>query len=336
VSTRRRNVQAIALGLVVAALAVVPIITGVQAGPAVEAGGNSKCYVCHTTMKQESLTTAHLAVNITCDKCHGPSINHMEDEMLMTKPDLLFGRSQVVAMCARCHQGHENSEKVEAFRREWAGRMRPNGRTISAESVCTDCHGTHNLAKVEQEQQESPWQSLFNGRDLTGWRSSGPTTWSIRGGRLAAPAGGSEPATLLSDAVYEDYLLVVTFRVKFPVRAGIELRAGRQQGPRVEICRSAGSGGYTGSVSIPGKGLVLLNLRPDLFDEGAWNTISARVEGQRVQVWLNGEEIGAVHVPGPAKGKIGLQLDPQTGQGGEFIVREVQLQALAVARPENR
>ena len=69
-------------------------------------GGNSKCYVCHAGLKEEEITVSHLEMDVTCDECHGPSIEHMHDEMLMTKPDLLFGRSQVNKMCSNptCHK----------------------------------------------------------------------------------------------------------------------------------------------------------------------------------------------------------------------------------------
>ena len=68
--------------------------------------GNSKCYVCHPSLKTEDITTLHMDMDITCDECHGPSVEHMHDEMLMTKPDLLFGRAEVEKMCSNptCHK----------------------------------------------------------------------------------------------------------------------------------------------------------------------------------------------------------------------------------------
>ena len=298
-------------------------------------GGNSKCYVCHAGMKTEEITTGHLAADVTCDKCHGSSIEHMHDEMLMTEPDLLFGRQEVIRMCMSCHNGHEKPEAVEAFRKEWAGRMRPNGRTIGADSVCTDCHGTHNIAnqtgsKAEAEQQ-AQWISAFNGSDLTGWQASGSASWNVKGERLiGTPPTGTESETLWSEAEYEDYLLVVTFRAAWPIHAGIEVRGGESKpGPRIEIFQSDKPPAFTGSVLAPGSGLILVNLRGDLLDRDGWNTISAKLEADRVQVWLNGEEVGVVRTGGPTKGKIGLYIEKQTaGEAGEFCVREVQIQKL--------
>ena len=307
-----------------------------------KAGGNSKCYVCHAGMKTEEITTGHLAADVTCDKCHGSSIEHMQDEMLMTEPDLLFGRREVIRMCMSCHNGHEKPEAVEAFRKEWAGRMRPNGRTIGADSVCTDCHGTHNIAnqtgREAEAEQQAQWISAFNGSDLTGWRASGSASWNVKGGRLiGTPPSGTESETLWSEAEYEDYLLVVTFRAAWPIHAGIEVRGGESKpGPRIEIFQSDKRPqpswrpqAFTGSVLAPGSGLILVNLRGDLLDRDGWNTISAKLEADRVQVWLNGEEVGAVRTGGPTKGKIGLYIEKQAaGEAAEFCVREVQIQKL--------
>ena len=301
-----------------------------------ESGGNGKCYVCHPAMKTEELTANHLEMGITCDVCHGASTEHMHDEMLMTKPDLLFGRSQVRKMCSNstCHkpgperrvygrQDHMDSEAVEAFFERWTGRMRPNGRNITHDSICTDCHGTHNISeplKTVSEDEQPQWIALFNGRDLKGWRPSDADSWSVKAGRIVGTGGA-----LWSEKSYEDYLLAITFRATWPIHAGIWSR-GEASG-RIEIFESKPA--FTGSILVPGKGLALVNLRQDLEDRESWNTISIKVEGDWTQVWLNGEEIGLVRVGGPARGKVGLYI----AKGGdskiaELIVREVLIQKL--------
>lgn len=309
--------------------------------------GNSKCYVCHPAMKTEEVTTDHILMDITCDECHGPSTEHMHDEMLMTEPDLLFGRSEVKQMCSNpnCHKpgdgrrfyslaDHKDPEAAEAFYKKWVGRTRPNGRTVTSDSVCTDCHGKHNLDKGEAPkllEQSSEWKAIFNGRDLTGWESSGDAFWALEAGRIAAePAESGKSGTLWSDQEYEDYRFAITFRADWPVHAGIWTRGeGLRMGPRVEIFDSERASAHTGSVLVPGKGLALLNMREDLVDRESWNTLSIKVEGDRVQVWLNGEEIGAVRAAGPARGKIGLHIEkPAASKSGRFYIREILVQRL--------
>jgi hypothetical protein len=108
---------------------------------------NSLCLVCHLDFDEEPITTDHLRKGITCAHCHGNSTAHMHDETMMTSPDILHGRSEVKAMCRHCHQTHRNPQAVEMFRKKWRGRKRENGRSITVESTCTDCHGMHTIPR---------------------------------------------------------------------------------------------------------------------------------------------------------------------------------------------
>ena len=311
--------------------------------------GNSKCYVCHPILKTEEITTVHLDIGITCDECHGPSIEHMHDEMLMTKPDLLFGRSEVQKMCSNptCHkpggdrqvysrQDHKDQAAVKEFHEKWLHRVRPNGRFITIKSVCTDCHGTHNIVEEDETGSEygqsGNWITAFNGRDLTGWRPSGDISWAVKRSRLVAEVGpDGKGGTLWTDVVYEDYLFTMTFQATWPIHAGIWLRAeGSERGPRIEIFENKKPASFTGSIWVPGKGLALANLRQDLVDRESWNTISVKVQGKRFQVWLNGEEIGAIRAEGPVKGKIGLHIETNPlYKAAKLSVREVLIRKLS-------
>ncbi len=336
--------------LILAAFACLFTVCFAEEPRAEQTDGNSKCYVCHPDLKTEELTTSHLDMDVTCDECHGLSTEHMHDEMLMTQPDLLFGRAEVNQMCSNpsCHKpggersvyglaDHTNPEVVEEFLEKWRGRMRPNGRAVTHDSVCTDCHGTHNITKPinpSEDEQAVEWIAGFNGSDLAGWQPSGSASWTVKRGRIIArPGANGKGGVLWTKAEYEDYLLAVTFQATWPIHAGIWLRGGDSKlSPRIEIFEKPKPMAFTGSVSVQGKGLALVNLRKDLVDGEGWNTLSVRVEGDRIQVWLNGEEIGVVRVTGPAKGKIGLYIEGQpTSKSAELQIREVQIQKLRKA-----
>jgi len=272
----------------------------------------------------------------------------------MTQPDLLFGRSEVNKMCSNpsCHKpgaersvyglaDHIDLVAVDAFFKKWRGRIRPNGRAVTHDSVCTDCHGTHNITKPinpSEDEQAVEWIAAFNGRDLAGWQPSGSASWTVKRGRIIArPGANGKGGVLWTRAEYEDYLLAVTFQATWPIHAGIWLRGtgavqGSEQRARIEIFESQKPLAFTGSVCVQEKGLALVNLREDLVDREGWNTLSVRVEGDRIQVWLNGEEIGAVRVTGPGKGKIGLYIEGYpVSKSAELQVREVQIQKLRKA-----
>lgn len=299
---------------------------------------NSLCYVCHLDLQTEEITTVHLENDVTCDECHGPSVPHMDDEMLMTKPDRLFGRAEVEPMCKTCHdpcEAHMDAAAMEAFRKKWFGRTRPNGRAITAESVCTDCHGTHNIVKQmgsrDEKERADEWVAAFNGRNLAGWRTSGGASWAVKRGCIVATTGPKgQSGDLWTKAMYEDYRLSVTFRATWPIHAGIWLRAAEpERGPRVEVFESHKASAFTGSVWVPGKGVALANLREELVDREGWNTISVEIRGNRVGVWLNGEEVGAVRIIGPVRGRIGLHIERgAASKAGELCVREVLVQRL--------
>ena len=330
--------------IIVAGLTVALASSSAEESKSEKASGNSKCYVCHPGMKTEELTTTHLEMGVTCDACHGASTEHMHDEMLMTKPDLLFGRSEVRGMCSSCHtlgeeghvfsfEDHNDPKAVKTFIENWTGRMRPNGRNVTEDSVCTDCHGTHNITKplkTSADETQAQWVALFNGRDLKGWLAAKDGSWVVKSGRLIGNGAGDKGSSLWTEKDYEDYLLAVTFRAAWPIHAGIWLRG--ESSPRIEIFESGPA--RTGSVLVPGKGLALVNLQEDIEDRESWNTLSIKVQGDRTQVWLNGEEIGVIRKAGPAKGKIGLYIKKHPDSASsELTVREMLIQPLAGPAP---
>ncbi len=314
---------------------------GERPGPPERREDNSLCHVCHLDLRTEAIAISHLAAGVTCTGCHGPSVEHMHDEMLMTKPDRLFGRAEVDEMCGACHPPgpsgtvHGKPEAVEAFRKEWLGRTRPNGRVITSAAVCTDCHGTHNIVKEMAGRADEPvfneWFPLFNGDDLDGWRAAGGAEWKVEGNRLRATlAAGRVAGELWTDAVYEDYLLTATFRAEWPVRAGIWLRGTEAEpGPRVEIRESLEPRVSTGSLWIPGKGLAVTNLSEDLVTRETWNTISVVARGPQFRVILNGVEVGAARLEVPDAGRIGLHLEGHPDREiAELTFSELRLQRL--------
>ncbi len=317
-----------------------------------QSDGNNKCYVCHPFLKTEDIATAHLEMDITCDVCHGSSTEHMHDEMLMTEPDIKIGRAEVQKMCSdpTCHapaadrtvyglEDHIDPEEVEAFFEQQQGRIQPNGRTINSDSVCTDCHGTHNLDKSTatpqaEEEKNEDWITAFNGRDLAGWKPAGEASWKVERSRIIATLPAKAKAgELWTEQEYEDYLLAITFQAEWPIQAGIWLRGpDTHHSPRIEISDSVKPAACTGSIFIPGRGSALVNLQEDLVDKEGWNTISVKVKGDRVQLWLNAKEIGAVHTGGPKKGKVGLHIEKHPeSKTAEWYIREVLIQPITKA-----
>ena len=75
--------------------------------------------------------------------------------------------------------------------------------------------------------------------------------------------------------------------------------------------------------------MALANQDTELVSYMSWNTLSVKVQAERVTVWLNGEEIGSVRMHGASKGGIGLFLaDTGGAKAGELTIGEILIQTL--------
>ncbi|UCG48438.1 MAG: DUF1080 domain-containing protein, partial [Phycisphaerales bacterium] len=182
-----------------------------------------------------------------------------------------------------------------------------------------------------EKEETAEWVAVFNGKDLAGWKPSGQASWQVKSGRIeASPAASGKGGSLWTEEQYEDYRLAMTFRADWPVHAGVWVRGeGSKMGPRVEIFDNSGPKAYTGSVFVRGSGLALLNLAADSVDRESWNTLSVKVEGDKVHVWINGAEVGSVVTGGPEKGRIGIHIEQAADPGsGRLTIRELLVQKL--------
>jgi hypothetical protein len=312
------------------------LIAAAACGAAENTASNAQCLVCHGDLRREAIAADHLDAAVTCVACHGESVEHIQDEMQMTTPDRLFGRKEVEAACSGCHAGaggiyrrsdHKDPNSVKAFYDKWLGKVRPNGRAITADSICTDCHGRHNVgavtAEAEDKAENKQWTPLFDGRSLSGWKASGRGRFNAeRRGLTAEPAGAK--GFLLTDRDYGDFRLAVTFRASGPVKAAVCIRSDAEgKGPRVTIAGGDKQTAPAGSVLLPDKGLVLSNTNDVLLDAGGWNTLSIEARGKELAVWLNGTRIGLVAAEMPEAGRIGIALEK--AKAGSLLVREILL-----------
>ncbi len=166
--------------------------------------------------------------------------------------------------------------------------------------------------------------TLFNGRDLTGWTVYGTERWYVEDGELVCESGpDADYGYLGTDASYKDFDLSLEFRQEANGNSGVFFRSSiegtRISGWQVEV---APPGNDTGGVyESYGRGWLV---KPDPEKDralrmGEWNTMRIRVVGDHVQSWLNGtpmvdfrdETIGA------ADGSIALQIH----DGGGIKVR---------------
>jgi 3-keto-disaccharide hydrolase len=154
--------------------------------------------------------------------------------------------------------------------------------------------------------------SLFNGKDLSGWRPSDPnatTTWKVENGTLVSPGHGPD---LITDAKFEDFKLHVEFNCAPKSNSGVYLR-GRYEVQIEDDPVPEGPTMRTGSV------YGFLAASPEQPRRpGEWQTYEITLVGRVVTVVQNGQTIiDKQEIPGITGGA----LDSHEGLPGPIYLQ---------------
>jgi len=293
---------------------------------------NSPCMVCHIDFDEEELTVQHQKAEVMCAACHGACLAHMNDEMAATRPDRLFGRAEVDEMCLECHSEHEDQKAVDAFFKEWKGKRRPNGQLIMKGAICTDCHGRHVRLLPPMPQATPPpkgWIQLFNGKDLAGWKAVGNAKWTVEKGVLIGQQDDGQSGDLFTEETYDDFELMVTFKVLWPANSGIWFRMPKEGvGYQVDILELREGGAATGSI-WSGETLVRVTDETALNREG-WNTADITAVADHIKMTLNGVVVADVNDSSNLSGRIGFQVHAgERFANMKIMVREAKIRLLS-------
>jgi hypothetical protein len=167
-------------------------------------------------------------------------------------------------------------------------------------------------------------QSLFNGKNLDGWKVYGTEKWYVDNGELICESGpDKEYGYLATDGQYKDFELTVQFKQEANGNSGVffhsSLEGTKITGWQAEV---APPDMHTGGIyESYGRGWLI---QPDKEKEkflkmGEWNTMKVKVLGDQVTTWLNGHEMITLKDDkiGAANGQIALQIH----SGGGIKVR---------------
>ena len=154
--------------------------------------------------------------------------------------------------------------------------------------------------------------SLFNGKDLSGWRLSDPNataTWKVENGTLVSPGHGPD---LITDAMFEDFKLHVEFNCAPKSNSGVYLR-GRYEVQIEDDPVPEGPTMRTGSV------YGFLAASPEQPRRpGEWQTYEITLVGRVVTVVQNGQTIiDKQEIPGITGGA----LDSHEGLPGPIYLQ---------------
>ena len=137
--------------------------------------------------------------------------------------------------------------------------------------------------------------SLFNGKDLTGWKATGKMeVWGAEKGVIYVSGGGG--GWLLTEKEYGDFELRLEYKMSKASNSGVALRTPLQGDPAyagMEIqliddlnWKGLQSWQHTGSIYnvVPAKKIANKDI-------GEWNTIKIVAKGRKIMVVNNGETL---------------------------------------------
>ncbi len=170
--------------------------------------------------------------------------------------------------------------------------------------------------------------SLFNGRDLSGWRREGAAVWEVKDGILIGCQGpNNQPGDLLTAEEYGDFELTVVFRMQWPGNSGVWYRyQSADCAYQADILEQQEPLAFSGSLYCTGKMFLARNTDPKLVCRDGWNTLLIRVVGRMHTVAINGVQVAQVRDSLCDRGRIGFQVHA----GREFsamrlLVKEVRI-----------
>ena len=97
-------------------------------------------------------------------------------------------------------------------------------------------------ATATQAPPEDGWVSLFNGKDLTGWKKNGEEKWVVEQGTILCESTANKYGYLTTDKTYRDFTLRLKFKGEAAGNSGVFLHSrivgiDPQHGPDIEGCR---------------------------------------------------------------------------------------------------
>ncbi|PRY36561.1 uncharacterized protein DUF1080 [Spirosoma oryzae] len=174
---------------------------------------------------------------------------------------------------------------------------------------------------------------LFNGKNLDGWKVYGTEKWYVDNGELICESGPDKKyGYLLTDKFYKNFDLSLQFKQEANGNSGVFFRSTvdgtKVKGWQVEVAPpNHDTGGIYESygrnwlVQIPDE-------KETILKPGEWNTLRIVANGDRVQTYLNGQEMVDLKDEKIGAGEGGIALQIHDGGGIKVRWRDIVLKPL--------
>lgn len=188
--------------------------------------------------------------------------------------------------------------------------------------------------KLKELPKKTVSETLFNGKDLTGWEAYGTELWYVENGELVCESGpDKEYGYLGTSKYYSNFDLSLEFKQVADGNSGVFIRSYIKKGVnisgwQVEVAPpNQDTGGIYESY---GRGWIaqIPDEKESILKKDEWNTMRIKVVDDNVITWLNGEEMTNLtdEKIGQGKGRIMLQI--HSGGGIKVRWRNLQLTEL--------
>ena len=182
----------------------------------------------------------------------------------------------------------------------------------------------------------SAWVSLFNGKDLSGWKNNGDERWIVQNGTILCESTANKYGYLTTEKSYGNFDLRLKFKSEADGNSGIFLRSkitgsNPDHGPDIEGMQvevDPSQGKHTGGLyESGGRGWVATPTEAGekALKPGEWNDLEVSAHGNHIVTRLNGVQI--VDFTDPAQkfseGVIGLQI--HTGGGVKMRWKDISV-----------
>lgn len=174
---------------------------------------------------------------------------------------------------------------------------------------------------------------LFNGKNLNGWKVYGTEKWYVDNGELICESGPDKKyGYLLTDKFYKNFDLSLQFKQEANGNSGVFFRSTvdgtKVKGWQVEVAPpNHDTGGIYESygrnwlVQIPDE-------KENILKPEEWNTLRIVANGDRVQTYLNGQEMVDLKDEKIGAGEGGIALQIHDGGGIKVRWRDIVLKPL--------
>jgi arylsulfatase A len=157
-------------------------------------------------------------------------------------------------------------------------------------------------------------KAVFNGKDLSGWKTEGSGKWSVRDGAIVGKTqvNDEKAHTIWSEVGVKDFYLSIDVKqTAYSGNGGIYFRASNDTSYQADLGVSPVEGILWGKLFAGGgRGMIDMNDRGlELVRPERWNHLEILAVDERIWIALNGRICSAIRDPkGSRSGQFGFQL----------------------------